>query len=231
MNNLFSKSGNPIMDSINTYKKTLMEDINLSIRLTYDNQTYITRPIEWTDDIVIFEAPMKGIDDVILPKSIALDVILVGKAGLFHTTFTITKNYRKGTSLYYVALITSPIVKQQQREAFRLEVILDVNYDLIASENENTKLPLSGKGTCLNISLGGMCLACERQFHAKDELNLAFTLVETPLFFTGEVLFLGEPTEQGTYMHRIRFTGLDSADTNKLNRLIFEKQRSQLKRI
>lgn len=231
INTLFSKTGNTILDSIQTYKKTLMDDMNLSIRLTYNNETYITHPIEWVDSIIIFEAPMKGVDDVILPRNLALNVILVSKGGLFHTTFTISKNYRKDNMLFYVAEITAPIIKKQQREAFRLDVLLDVQYEVIASENENTVVPTSGKATCLNISLGGMCLSTTEQLHSKDHLNLAFSLMDTPLYLTGEVLYLGEQTEQGTYMHRIRFIGTDTADTNKLNRLIFEKQRALLKHI
>ena len=230
INDLFQKSQTNILETIQTYKKALMNDINLTIRLIYNEKTYSTHLIEWTDTIVIFEAPMEGIQDVLLPKNLPLDVILVSKIALFHTTFSICKNYRQENKLYYVAEITTPIEKRQQREAFRLDVTLDVQYDLLVSGGQSLETPVSGNGICLNISLGGMCLVSDYQFHSKDQLQLSFVLNEVSLTFLGEILYLGEKTEQDNYSHRIRFLDLDAADTNLLNRLIFEKQRLQLKR-
>lgn len=227
---LFQKSGDPITESIGTYQKLLMDDINLSLRLTYNDETYLTKPVEWVEHTIIFEAPMKGLDYVILANDTLLSVILVSKSALFHTMFRILKKYRKNKSLYYIAEITSPIVKKQQREAFRLEVVLDVNYELLSSNAaRQTSDKIQGKGTCLNISAGGMCLCSDHQFHGNEHLKLDFTFVETPLSFIGEVLFLGEKTESGSYSHRIRFLNVDTPKSNLLNQLIFEKQRLQLK--
>ncbi len=228
MNNLVLKDENTILNSIRTYKKALMDDINLSIRLSYNQQTYLTRPVEWNESIIIFEAPMSGTDDIILPKSINLDVILVSKISLFYTTFRIQKNYRQENKLFYVAEISSPIIKKQQREAFRLDVLLDVQYEML-SKHSDGEPHLTSSGICVNISLGGMCLVCEHQFHTKDQLSLSFSLMDVPLTFKGEVLALGEATEQGNFTHRIQFLDLKKADMNQLNRLIFEKQRLQLK--
>ena len=227
--NLFTKHKNTILDSISTYKKALMSDMNLTIRLNYQQNTYLTRLVDWSESIVIFEAPMRGIDDVILPRETNLDVILVSKVGLFYTTFFIQKNYRQDNKLYYVAQISSAIVKKQQREAFRLDILLDVQYSLIPKNDEITNPIQSMDGTCVNISLGGMCLVCDQQFHTNDQLNLSFLLMDTLLQFKGEVLYLGEKTEQARYAHRIRFIDLKFSDIELLNRLIFEKQRLQLR--
>lgn len=230
INSLFQKSENPVTQSIATYRKVLIDDINLSLRLKYNDETYLTKPVEWIEHNITFEAPMKGLDYVILPKDTLLSVILVSKSALFHTMFRITKKYRKSNSLYYVAEIIAPIIKKQQREAFRLEVVLDVTYQLLSSDAAHrTSDKIQGKGTCLNISVGGMCLCCDHRFHAKEHIKLDFTLVETPLSFIGEVLFLGEQTESGSYNHRIRFLNIDMPKSNLLNQLIFEKQRHQLR--
>ena len=230
INSLFQKSEDPVTQSIATYRKVLIDDINLSLRLKYNGQTYLTKPVDWLEQNITFEAPMKELDYVILPKDTLLSVILVSKSALFHTMFRITKNYRKNNSLYYVAEIIAPITKKQQREAFRLEVILDVTYQLLSSnDTHQTSDKIQGKGTLLNISVGGMCLCCDHQFHAKEHIRLDFTLVETPLSFIGEVLFLGEKTESGSYHHRIRFLDIDTPKSNLLNQLIFEKQRHQLR--
>jgi len=229
INSLFPKSEDTIARSINTYNKLLMKDISLTLRLTYKNKTYLTKPIEWVENNVTFEAPMQGLDYVILPKDAIISVMLVSKYALFHTTFRILKNSRKDATLHYIAEITSPIVKDQQRESFRLEVILDTHYQLSLSNTTSTTDPIQGNGTCLDISVGGMRLSCDHQFHAKDILKLDFTLLETPLSFKGEVLYLGERTESDSYTHHMRFIDVDKRKSNLLRQLIFEKQRLQLK--
>lgn len=229
MNSFIPKSVDTIARSITTCRKSLMEDINLTLRLTYNNVTYLTKPVEWVENTITFEAPMRGLDYVILPKDAILSVMLVSRSALFHTTFRIIKNHRKDTTLYYIAEITSPIIKKQQREDFRLEVILDTYYQLFFSHTKPTIDILQGDGTCLNISVGGMCLSCDHQFHTKELLKLDFTLVETSLSFIGEVLYLGEQTESGSYIHRLRFIDSDTPKNNLLRQLIFEKQRLQLR--
>lgn len=206
-----------------------MRDINLTIRLNYQQNTYLTRLVDWSESVVVFEAPMHHINDVILPTETNLDVILVSKVGIFYTTFFIKKNYRQDNRLYYVAQISSTIVKKQQRKAFRLDVLLDVQYSLIPKNDETINPIQLMDGICVNISLGGMYLVCDQQFHMNDQLNLSFLLMDTHFQFKGEVLCLGEKTEQARYAHRIRFIGLKSSDIELLNQLIFEKQRLQLK--
>lgn len=233
INTLFKRPDTTILNSIRAYRRILMDDMNLSIRLVYKDKTYSTRMVDLLDDVITFEAPMQGREYIILPNRATLNVIIVSKVALFQTAFKISKSYRKESKLYYTAVISAPIVKKQQRQAFRLDVTLDVHYDLIATEDQITpdnNSKVSGNGTCVNISLGGMCLVSDHQFHAHEQLMLAFDLGDTALKFLGQVLYLGEITEQGNYSHRIHFIGLDVADTNQLNRLIFEKQRSLLKR-
>lgn len=223
------------MDSIAQYRKGLMEDMNLILRLTANDQTYTTKLVEWVEDILIFEAPMRQLDYVIYPQKAKLQLIFVSKSALFSSHILLTKSYRKNNSLYYVAEIITPIVKKQQRESFRLDISMDVMYQLLPSDDFDESLLFEDlpvkKATCINISLGGICINCDEQLHSHDHLSLTFTLVDTPLTLTGEVLFAGVRTEVGTYTHRIKFYGLSNSETNLLNRLIFEKQRMQLKHI
>ena len=230
LNSIFSKQTDTVLDSINNYQKALMEDINLKIRITYNQRTYTTHPIEWKNKTIIFESPMTGVDNVILPHNLPLNIIFVSKIALFYSKITISKSYSQENKLYYVAEITAPLLKKQQRESFRLDVLIDAQYDVMTYENNIPKVECSDFGTCVNISIGGMCLVSSKQLHAKDQLMISFTLAGVPLTFGGEVLFMGEKTEQGNFSHRIRFVDLDAADINQLNRLIFTIQRQQIKR-
>lgn len=230
---LFKKDNENVMDTINQFKKGLMDDINLTLRLTQNNHTYTTKPAEWVKNLLIFEAPMNGLEYVIYQKNARIQVVFVSKAALFFSHIVIVKSYRQNNCLYYVGEIVDPIVKKQQRESFRLDITMDVFYQVIPSVNELeiaaiNELPIN-KATCINLSTGGICINCDEQLHSHDLVSLSFTLVETPISVTGEVLFIGERTETGTYTHRIKFIDLSISETNLLNRLIFEKQRLQLK--
>lgn len=225
----FSHSNHTIASSINAYSKLLMKDYSLTLRLSYNNATYQTKLMEWSDNHISFEAPMQGIDYITLPKDIIIEAIFVSKSALFHTTFRILEMLQKDKISYYRAEIASPIIKKQQREEFRLDVILDTHYKLCTDDVLLTTDMVQGKGTCVNISVGGMCLSCAHQFHAQQLVKLDFTLVGTSLSLIGEVLYLGEPTESGNYMNRIRFIDPDASKSDLLRQLIFEKQRLRLR--
>lgn len=228
LSSLFQKPKKPILESISTYQKGLINDMDFHLKLTYNGQAYTAKPTNWAKDVITFEAPMVGLEYVFLPSNLNMEVSLISKASLFSTSFRITKNYRQDQALYYVAEIVEPIIKKQRRDSFRLNVNLDVQYQPISMEHLT---PSSNKknGVCTNISAGGMCLSCHQQLQMEDTLQLHFTLMEQPLSLVGEVLSQEACTGTDTYLHRIRFIGVDSDTSNQLSHLIFEKQRLQLK--
>ena len=221
-----------IDESVKMYQKTLMDDMNLTLRLSYLNNTYVTKPIEWVERLLIFEAPISKLDWVIYPQDATIEMIFVSKLALFHSTLRIVKSYRKGNSLFYVGEITSTITKKQQREHFRLDVTFNTNYQLLPEDEtesiEYSELP-SEKGVCVNISTGGMCLNTNLQLKTNQHVMLMFDFVNTEFVLKGKVLGLGEMNGVGYYSHRVQFQDLDVADTNLLTRLIFEKQRAMIK--
>ncbi len=231
LSNLFQKQKNPVLESISTYQQSLIKDIDFHLKFTYNEQPYIAKPTDWDKNIVTFEAPMVGLDYVFLPSHLNIEVSFISKSALFSTSLRITKNYHQEQVLYYVAEIVAPIIKKQRRETFRLNVNLDVQYQPI-SMKQLIPSPSSSKknGVCTNISAGGMCLSCHQQLQTKDTLQLHFTLMQQPLSLVGEVLSQEACTGIDTYLHRIRFIGLDSDTANRLSHLIFEQQRLQLKK-
>lgn len=222
-----------IDESIKMYQKSLMDDMNLTLRLSYLNNTYITKPIEWEERLFIFEAPISKLDWVIYPVDAVVEMIFVSKLALFHSEMRIIKSYRRGNSLFYVGEIISAITKRQQREHFRLDVTFGVTYQLLPENQdedfEYTDLAVE-KGFCVNISTGGMCLNTNLQLKASQYMILTFEFVNMNFTLKGKVLGLGEKNDAGYYSHRIQFQELDIADMDLLNRAIFEKQRLLLKK-
>lgn len=222
-----------IEESVKMYQKNLMDDMNLTLRLSYLHNTHVTKPIEWVERLLIFEAPISKLDWVIYPQDAIIDMVFVSKLALFHSQIRIVRSYRKGNSLFYVGEVVSPIVKKQQREYFRLDVTFDVKFQLLPTEeNEEIdflELPYE-KGICVNISTGGMCLNTNLQLKSSQNIMLEFYFVNMEFNLKGKILGLGEMNSVGYYSHRVQFQNLDIADTNLLTRLIFEKQRSLLKK-
>lgn len=216
--------------SIQTYQKALLNDPQLMISINYQEQNYSTHLIAWNETLVIFESPMRGTDDVILPIDVPLKSYFVSHNARYETTFVLSKSQRKDGQLFYVADITKPIVKVQQRQAYRLEVILDVAYDLLDLESPDFSVLCSGTGTCLNVSTGGMCLVSDLAFTSNDQLQLTFTLDNERFTFIAEVLRDGKLNNKGAYTHGLKFINPDKTDIERLSHIIFERQRAQMKR-
>lgn len=222
-----------IESSIKMYKNNLMDDMNLTLRLSYLHNTHVTKPIEWEGNLLIFEAPIHKLDWVIYPQDEIVDIIFVSKLALFCSQIRIAKKYRKNNSLFYEGELVSPIIKKQQRESFRLDVTFDLNFKVLP-ELETSKTDLSlltqEKGICVNISTGGMCLNTSMQLKSDQHLLMQFHFMNTEFLLRGKVLALGEINSAGYYSHRIQFKNVDSKDINLLTRLIFKKQRTLLKK-
>lgn len=222
-----------IDESIKMYQKALMDDMNLTLRLCYLNNTHITKPIEWVERLLSFEAPISKLDWVIYPIDAVVEMIFVSKLALFHSEIRIVKSYHKGNSLFYIGEIISTITKKQQREHFRLDVTFDVAFQLLPENQdedfEYTDLAVE-KGFCVNISTGGMCLNTNLQLKTSQSIMLTFEFVNMNFTLKGIVLGLGEKNAAGYYSHRIQFQELDMADMDLLSRSIFEKQRLLLKK-
>lgn len=226
LKSIYSTPENTILKSIHSYKKKIMDTSNLSLGITHHNHTYTAQLIDWIDSTIVFEILSSEGHTLILSNGTNLNVTFISKAVLFHTGLTVTKCSRENNLVYYFAEINSPIIKQQKRNAFRLDVLLDVQYNVLSDDDHILK---SNKGTCVNISIGGMCLLSKEALEPKDKLYLSFSLSNKSLSFNAEVLCVDKPNEQGQYIHHIHFLDLDD-DIEQLNKLIFEKQRLQLKR-
>lgn len=216
-----------ILKTVKEYKDSLLSDINLSLRVTYDKNTYITKIVDWQEDIITFFAPMDKTDWVILPHAVTLDLCFISKKALYMTTIQILGKYTSKQKLYYNAVISSPLEKKQQRQYFRLDVLMNVNYKVLPEDISSVDLNTLEfhRGTTVNISVGGLCLVSDQKMNRGDKLYMEFKFLDTDFQLMGELLNIGEQNNVGTYNHRVQFISLSRREENLLSTLIFKKQR------
>lgn len=222
-----------VTSSILEYKELILKDMNFSLRFTDENDvTYTTCVHKWTDDEVIFAAPIHQRDWVLFMLPTVVESCFITRKAIYMTTLTITERRIKDEVMYYKATITSPLVKKQQREHFRLETLTTLNYCPIpltlSPDTDPDTLPHI-PGTTLNISVGGMCMVSNAPLEDNQTVWIYLDFLGTNFMFKSKVLGRSSRNENGTYSHRIRFEDLDSKTENLLSRLIFEKQRQLMR--
>lgn len=213
-------------ESIATYRENILKDINLKVRIELNNNTYITEVSEWKDDTLILVAPLEQLDWVDLPRHTNLEIALMTKTALFTTLVQIITSLKKEGTVYYSCQIIRPLIRRQQRQAFRLDITIDASFQLLPDVTETLPLNVPHyKGTILNISLGGLCLVSDVKLPQGALIYMTFEFLGTSLSLMGEILFEGERTSTGTYSYRVKFVGLSNSDETTLSGLIMTKQR------
>lgn len=226
-NELNKHNAAKVKESIALYQKTMLEDINLVLRIITKNKTYITKLIEWPGERLIFAAPLDKLDWVLFERNRILKVAFITKKAIFSAELEVLNRYQKNDVLFYSGILVSPLFKQQQRQYFRLDVLLPLAFKVLPKDTEDYNVDELPKvhGTAVNISIGGMNMVCEDQLRKGDLLLVSFNFMDTFIETEAEVLFLGEKNNVGTFSHRMRFPNLDNTMKNTLSKLIFEKQR------
>lgn len=228
-----SKSETENIDkTIAMYQKNLMCDINLTLRLSDYDHTYITKPTEWTNREIVFESPIQQLDWVIFTTNDILEMVLISKFGLFHSRIKILRKYKSGDNLFYVGEIVSSLIKKQQREYFRLDTIFDIKYQLVSNyipKSDNLCTSPYEKGICVNLSTGGMCFNSINQIDLYQFICVTFQFADLDFVLYAKVLEIGEKNHADYYPHRIQFVDMDTITVNSLTKSIFDKQRNMLK--
>lgn len=220
-----------IQSSILQYKDKIYKDLNLSLRITHEETTYSTRIIQWEDDMITFDAPLFQRDFVIFPMPCMLKVALVAQSAIYVTSLTLIGKERGQDSLQYTGQISLPIEKKQQREHFRLPILLPLTYQIISTDTRvQPKDNIGYSATTVNISAGGLCMVSKEKLQKDTSLNLEFEFLDQNLSLKGIVLLDGEQLENKLYSHRIRFNNLSAHTEHQITKLIFEKQRLMLAR-
>lgn len=216
------------LKSIAQYQKTILSDINLSLRIYGDNETiYITRIEEWVDTQIYFNAPIYKGDLRLYHEGDQLEVYMVTQCGIYHTELKILSQHTIKGNVCYKSQIIRPIIKQQNREYFRLSTLLQLQFSLVNLTTEEVDITQYPKllGMSVNISAGGLCMVTKTNLEPLTHLYLYFDILDTQFELIGQVLESGTLLETGNLMYRIKFIDVPSQTQDLISKLIFQKQR------
>lgn len=222
---------NTITSSIEQYKTKLLKDINLKIRLKDENdKSYITTILKWEGTVLTFSAPLYQRDWVIFPLDSQLECCFVTKSSIYMAQIKIIRTRRTDTELFYKAEIISVLEKQQQRAHFRVDLLLDIYYAVLTNgDGEQLEGVVKKTGTCVNLSVGGMCMVSPEALEKNQHLAIYLNFLDHNFVIPGKIISNSSKNENGTFTHRIQFYHSDIKKENLLGKLIFEKQRMLIK--
>lgn len=243
--NPFLKTHSAIDISIKNYQATLLKDLSLKLQISVGNEHYNTELSEWTNRLITFMAPLKAVVDpelglngtpqlspLILPREKNVKITFISHSALYVGSLTILSREEKEGKLYYIGELTSPLLRKQQRQFYRLDILLDMHYRCFENETlpeHFNALPLE-KAIITNISVGGLCMSIDKILKDHTMLWIDFEFLDTPITLIGKVLSHDEKTEGDMYSHRIQFKMLDHVTESNLHRLIITRQRQLLKK-
>lgn len=219
-----------IQQSINRYQPPIMNDINSSARIIVEgpeNQTYITRIIDWKDTDISFHAPLVLGEYIRLLTAKTYPFLIITKACIYKTSVKIIKlTKNKQGHFYYKATIDSSLERNQQRKYFRLEWINTFKY---RAQHLNDDLDDWKEATTLDISAGGLLMASKNRVSNDDSIHIKITLMGTDFVLNGMVLEARGKNHADLYISRVQFHELSRTTENLLSQAMMKRQREMLK--
>jgi c-di-GMP-binding flagellar brake protein YcgR len=120
-------------------------------------------------------------------------------------------------------------VKKQQRDFVRVDVLLPVSFTLVENTAQRLRLTMPNLGFSINLSVGGMLLATDRELPVGTKISATFGLFhgEPEVWTEADVLFT-ERQQEGAVRRYLTHLVFDSADRDfqdKVMRFIVDRQR------
>lgn len=135
----------------------------------------------------------------------------------------IVKRPDTGLTLLRVRALTSAH-RHQRRESFRLPVLLEVRL-WMEQEIEGERVPISQKGTTLDLSSGGMRLQVEQPPAQGDTVHVDLPLGDQVLTLIARVCRINEPQERSRYYSLgLEFVNPPMDATKKITRFLLSRQ-------
>ena len=179
----------------------------------------------WENNQLLLAAPLSSQISTTILRNLPINVRFITESALYTAQVNFLKSTEQKGIHYYQCQLLIPLVREQHRQSFRVNLLLDVDYQFLVPDY-STPYPMQcHHGQITNISIGGISMLCSQKLTPNTLLNLHFNLLETDFNFIGEVICVDPPDYKGLFPHHIQFMNLTTTEENTLSRLIIEKQR------
>ncbi|WP_066720302.1 flagellar brake protein [Clostridium sp. Marseille-P299] len=151
------------------------------------------------------------------------------KNGLYQCKAVVTERFRNQNLFIANVEFTSELEKNQRRQYYRLECLIDFKFGAVVEEGQDPKTWISG--VIIDISGGGIRFYSQKQLQA-DMLIVSFSLFTTQglkNFKIESKIISCLPTSNrnAKYEYRVEFSNIKKEDREIIVRYIFEEERKR----
>lgn len=197
------------------------------------------------DDTLRIAMPIEGGAVRVLPVDAVFEVFFYTNNGLYESKVKVIKRYKENNVYILEIEIVAPIVKNQRREFYRYNCIIDLKYSIISEEESEMptiehieaarEKSLEWKdGFIVDISGGGIRFTSGEQIDSGNFLMVRFSLIvnhQMKQFEAMAKLISSEKilNRSGQYESRAKFVNLPKEETEEIVKYIFEEERKSRK--
>ncbi len=217
-------------------------------------KTYVSQLNEIiSEELLDIAIPTEGSKLVLYDVGTRLELRFITPAGSFVCTVAIQQRCKQGTRTFYIVKLITELMKDQRRQYFRLDKVMDIKYHKASGEEmeimdrirrkayrdeyeframasylSELKLP-DVNGILSNISGGGVKFYSKEALEKGDVIRLKIEINEIspePLDLFGKIVASGRARNQNIVQeHRVEFINLNRDLREKIVRYIFDEDR------
>ncbi|WP_099468858.1 flagellar brake protein [Konateibacter massiliensis] len=205
-------------------------------------RTYKSKIIDEIDEKTIKLAmPIEGGNLVLLPTEVSLEIFFYTENGLYQSKGKVVERKKEGNLFTVIFELSQPILKNQRREFYRLNCIIDMKYAKINEtecqiEDPQIMEELRGQklewqeGFIVDISGGGIRFTGGERFEEGSYAIITFTIIVKHIMkqFSTTVKVISSDkilNRSGQYENRAKYISMRTDEKEEIVRYIFEEER------
>lgn len=211
-----------------------------------DYRTYKSKVVDVVNDNTIKLAmPIEGGNIVLLPLEGVFDIFFYTNNGLYQSKGKVIERLKENNLFVFIFEMTQPIKKNQRREFYRYNCIIDMKYAIITESESKMILPevieeargekIKWKeGFIVDISGGGLRFTTNDEFAKSSYIIINFNLMinhRMKQYSTVIKIISSEKilNRSGQYENRGKYISLRKDEVEEIVRYIFEEERKSRK--
>lgn len=197
------------------------------------------------ENIIKLVMPIEGGNIVLLPLQGIFDIFFYTNSGLYQSKGTVIERLKENNLFVFLFELTQPIKKNQRREFYRFNCIIDMKYAKVTDLESKMILPEvieESRGSeikwneafIVDISGGGIRFTSEDDFTKGSFIVANFNLMINHRMKQFSTIIKVVATEKilnrsGQYESRGKYISLRKDETEEIVRYIFEEERKSRK--